>query len=31
MSKAMGFDVMTMQPAMQVQIADSKTPHLKLV
>lgn len=29
--ESMGFDVMTMQPAMQVQIADSKTPHLKLV
>ena len=29
--ESMGFDVMTMQPAMQVQIPDSKTPHLKLV
>lgn len=29
--ESMGFDVMTMQPAMQVQIADSKPPHLKLV
>jgi len=28
--ESMGFDVMTMQPAMQVQIAGSEPPHLKL-
>lgn len=29
--ESMGFDVMTMQPAMQVQITDSNTRHLKPV
>lgn len=29
--ESMGFDVMTMQPAMQVQITGSKTRHLKPV
>jgi hypothetical protein len=29
--ESMGFDVMTMQPAMQVDIDDSKTPHLRMV
>lgn len=27
----MGFEIMVMQPLMQAQVADSKTPHLKLV
>lgn len=29
--KSMGFDVMHMQPALQVRIGDPKRPHLKLV
>ncbi len=29
--KKMGFDLMDFQPDMQVQVADSKAPHLKLV